>query len=115
MVQDSVAIILPSLNPDEKFSGVVDGLIESGFQHLVIVDDGSDEAHRRWFDQAAAPPECVVLHHEVNKGKGRALKTAFAYVAEQLPELAGVITIDGDGQHLLQDMSTYICFAMCFG
>ena len=104
MVQDSVAIILPSLNPDAKFSAVVDGLIESGFRHLVIVDDGSDEAHRCWFEKAAAHPECVVLHHEGNKGKGRALKTAFAYVAEKLPELAGVITIDGDGQHLVPDI-----------
>jgi hypothetical protein len=40
----------------------------------------------------------------VNRGKGCALKTAFAYVLEQLPAAEGVITIDGDGQHLAEDI-----------
>ena len=30
----SVAVILPSLNPDEKFNKVVDGLIEAGFEKI---------------------------------------------------------------------------------
>ena len=45
-----------------------------------------------------------MLHHGVNRGKGRALKTAFDHVRRELPELEGVITIDGDGQHLLPDI-----------
>lgn len=103
-VQDAVAIVLPSLDPDRKFEDVVNGLLEKGFQHIVIVDDGSDQGHQRWFEKAGENPECVVLHHPVNRGKGRALKTAFAHVLEKEPELAGVITIDGDGQHLVEDI-----------
>ena len=102
--REAVAVILPSLNPDQKFAAVVDGLVADGFQHIVIVDDGSDNEHQRWFEQAARHPQCTVLHHGVNKGKGRALKTAFAHVLAELPALAGVITIDGDGQHLLPDI-----------
>ena len=102
--QEALAVILPSLNPDRKFKGVVDGLVENGFQNIVIVDDGSDDEHRHWFDETEQYPQCHVLHHGVNKGKGRALKTAFAYVLEKLPEVRGVITIDGDGQHLLGDI-----------
>ena len=98
------AIVLPSLDPDTKFQKVIAGLIEAGFERIVIVDDGSDEAHRHFFDEAAALPQCTVLTHEVNRGKGRALKTAFGYVAEMLPDLRGVITIDGDGQHLTEDI-----------
>ena len=101
---ESVAIVLPSLNPDHRFKAVVDGLIEAGFRHIVAVDDGSDEEHRHWFDALRESPVCHVLVHEVNKGKGRALKDAFAYVHENLPELRGVVTIDGDGQHLLGDI-----------
>ena len=104
MILQATAIILPSLDPDRKFADVVKGLVDAGFEHIVIVDDGSDAAHQHWFDEAAAYPVCTVLHHGVNKGKGRALKTAFAHVAEKLPELKGVITIDGDGQHLLPDI-----------
>lgn len=104
MILQATAIILPSLDPDRKFADVVKGLVDAGFEHIVIVDDGSDAAHQHWFDEAAAYPACTVLHHGVNKGKGRALKTAFAYVRTALPEVRGVITIDGDGQHLLQDI-----------
>ena len=102
--QKAVSIVLPSLDPDEKFSKVVAGLVESGFQHIVIVDDGSDAEHQKWFAKAEAYPQCTVLHHGVNKGKGRALKTAFQHVLEHMPEVKGVITIDGDGQHLVQDI-----------
>ena len=102
--RDSLAIVLPSLDPDAKFADVVSGLTENGFSKIIIVDDGSDAAHQKWFDAAEKYPQCVVLHHGVNKGKGRALKTAFAYVLENLPEMKGVITIDGDGQHLVQDI-----------
>ncbi len=101
---ESVAVVLPSLNPDHRFKSVADGLIEAGFRHIVVVDDGSDEAHKHWFDELRGKETCHLLVHEVNKGKGRALKDAFAYVHEQLPELKGVVTIDGDGQHLLGDI-----------
>ena len=100
----SLAIVLPSLDPDKKFKAVVDGLVEKGFEHIVIVDDGSDSEHAVWFDQVEAYPQTSVIHHGVNRGKGRALKTAFEYVMEKLPELQGVITIDGDGQHLADDI-----------
>lgn len=100
----SLAIVLPSLDPDEKFDRVVEGLVDYGFEHIVIVDDGSDAAHQLHFEKAERFPQCRVLHHEGNKGKGRALKTAFRYVRENLPELSGVITIDGDGQHLAKDI-----------
>ena len=102
--QESAAIVLPSLDPDKKFKGVVEGLGRSGFQHIVIVDDGSDAAHRHFFDEAAAYPACHVLRHPVNLGKGRALKDAFRFVLDELPEAQGVVTIDGDGQHLLEDI-----------
>lgn len=101
----SLAVILPSLNPDKKFLGVVDGLYENGFEHVVVVDDGSDAEHQRYFQDAKeAHPELAVLHHGENRGKGRGLKTAFEYVVKELPTAKGVITIDGDGQHLVGDI-----------
>ena len=102
--QDVLAIVLPSLDPDQKFERVVNGLVAEGFTNIIIVDDGSDAEHQKWFEIAAQHPVCHVLHHEVNCGKGRALKTAFAYVLENQPETKGVITIDGDGQHLAEDI-----------
>lgn len=100
----NITIVLPSLNPDEKLNLVVEGLLKEGFTDIVIVNDGSDEAHLAPFAQAASHREVTVLTHEVNKGKGRALKTAFAYVLENRPDTAGVVTVDGDNQHASHDI-----------
>ena len=97
-------IVLPSLNPNEKFDCVLYGLLEAGFQHIIIVDDGSDAAHQKHFSRAKTFPQCVVIPHLGNKGKGRALKDAFAAALVRFPKAEGVITIDGDGQHLTQDI-----------
>lgn len=103
--RSSVAVILPSLDPDKKFMDVVNGLVGYGFENIIIVDDGSCAEKKHWFDEAENCKGCTVLHHEVNKGKGRALKTAFTYVKNKLPDVRGVVTIDGDGQHLLKDIA----------
>ncbi len=99
-----VTIVLPSLNPDEKFNAVVDGLVSAGFADIVIVNDGSDADHQAPFTRAKALPGVTVLVHEVNMGKGRALKDAFDFVRTSRPRSQGVVTIDGDGQHLLEDI-----------
>ena len=102
--RSQTAIVLPSLDPDAKFKAVVDGLIANGFEKIVIVDDGSAQKNQKWFSDAETNHQCTILHHEVNKGKGRALKTAFGYILEHMPEVQGAITIDGDGQHLVEDI-----------
>ena len=98
------AVILPSLDPDEKFDRVLDGLRDAGFEHIVIIDDGSDADHQKHFERAGTFPECTVLHHDGNKGKGRALKDGFLEILLHEPDVKGVITIDGDGQHLIGDI-----------
>ena len=100
-------IVLPSLNPDEKFDRVLDGLREAGFRHIVIVDDGSDAGHQLHFERAASFPECTVIHHPRNLGKGRALKDGFRACLERFPDAQGAITIDGDVTIELAFRSTY--------
>ena len=99
-----VSVIIPSLNPDEKLICVVDSLREAGFDDIILVNDGSDENHREPFEHASAYPECTILTHEVNKGKGRGLKTAFEYCIKNRPDIDGVVTVDGDNQHKAADI-----------
>lgn len=99
-----VSVIIPSLNPDEKLMHVVDSLIAAGFNDIIIVNDGSDEKHMEPFKSAALHPECIVLTHEVNRGKGRGLKTAFEYCIANRPDIDGVVTVDGDNQHKAADI-----------
>jgi len=97
-------IIVPSLDPDEKLTAVVEGLLAEGFQDIVLINDGSHADHLAPFENAALHPEVTVLTHEVNKGKGRAMKTAFAWVLENRPDTLGAITVDGDNQHRAKDV-----------
>ena len=95
-----ISVVLPSLDPDEKLIAVVDGLLEYGFSDIILVNDGSKQENLHYFtDLAAQHPEIHLLHHEVNKGKGAALKNAFRYFLANRPEGYGVVTVDGDNQH----------------
>ena len=100
----NVTAIVPSLNPDEKLMQVVEGLLRVGFSDIVLVNDGSDAAHTAPFEEAARFPEVTVLTHEVNRGKGVALKTAFAWCIANRPGIDGVVTADGDNQHKAEDI-----------
>ncbi len=105
-------VIIPMLNPDHKAKEVIDGVIKKGFKKVVVVDDGSAPQYKEPFEYAKTKPECVVLTHEVNKGKGRALKTAFSYIMENMPDCDSVVTVDGDNQHKPDDI--YKCVKLCF-
>lgn len=100
---EQAVILIPSLEPDERLPAYIQRLKEGGFAHIVVVDDGSPEAYQPIFKQVESVRDTVVLHHEVNKGKGIALKTGYRYIMENLPEISGVITADADGQHAVKD------------
>lgn len=94
-----VPIIIPSFEPDEKLMVLLEKLKAAGIQNIVIVDDGSAEAYAEYFIRAKERYGCRVLHHAINQGKGRALKTAFNYCLQNFPNMPGAITADSDGQH----------------
>jgi putative flippase GtrA len=69
---------------------------------IIIVNDGSDPGCTPVFEKAAAAG-CIVLSHEVNRGKGAALRTAFTYLLENNCS-EGFICADCDGQHTWTDI-----------
>ncbi len=99
-----VSIVLPSLDPDEKLTAVIEGMLNIGFSDIILVNDGSRPEKLHYFEEAVAVhPQVHLLHHEVNRGKGAALKTAFSWFLKNRPQGLGVVTVDGDNQHLPQD------------
>ncbi|MBO4734302.1 MAG: glycosyltransferase family 2 protein, partial [Clostridia bacterium] len=98
----NIFLVIPSLNPDEKLGKTIKSMIDAGFNDIIVVDDGSDENHKQFFP--TANNNITLLTHEVNRGKGAALKTAFSYIKENFPEAYGVVTADGDGQHAPEDV-----------
>lgn len=96
----SFAAIVPVFNPEPGLCSLVEALTRE-FSVVVVVDDGSVE---RTEDFLALPPSVVLLRHEVNQGKGQAMKTALRRIALSHPGLRGAVFTDGDGQHRLEDI-----------
>lgn len=65
--------------------------------HLLIVDDGSRPPLSDFSDKCDYL-QISQIKHPQNLGKGRALKSGFAYFLAQ-ESINGVVTIDGDLQH----------------
>ena len=97
------AILIPSLEPDERLPVYIRSLAESGFGKIIVVDDGSGDTYQQIFREVESIDRTIVLHHEVNRGKGVALKTGYQYILDYVPEAAGIITADADGQHTVPD------------
>ena len=94
---DGVTVIIPSLDPDTRLGEVVRSLQTEGFTDILLVDDGSKPENKKFFPSGDG---ITLLVHEVNRGKGAALKTALRYILENRPQTRGALTCDGDGQHL---------------
>lgn len=100
---DNISIILPSYKPDEKLLLAVKALEDEGFNDIIVVNDGSGEEFADKFAEVEKRDSVTLLVHPVNRGKGAALKTAFKYCLENR-KCSGVVTVDGDGQHLPKDV-----------
>jgi Glycosyltransferases involved in cell wall biogenesis len=98
------AAVIPALNPIPILVSLVNELILQGIPQVIVVNDGSDPSYDYIFDQLKNIKGCSLLIHDVNFGKGRALKTAFNYYLEHFSYLDGVVTADADGQHAVEDI-----------
>lgn len=104
-MKKKITVIVPAYKPDEKMLAMLADLVRDGFDDILVVNDGSGEAFEPVFDAVRQIPECTLLVHEKNKGKGAAMKTAFAFFMENRPERECVVTADADGQHLPKDIT----------
>ena len=97
----NIAVLIPSLDPNERLGTLVSALRQRGVTQLVVIDDGSAARTQPIFDLCASLG-CIVVHHDRNRGKGEALRTVLRAAREHFPNLAGVVT--GDGQHRVNDI-----------
>ncbi len=93
--------IIPAYNPDSKLVELVYELIEKGNLQVVVVDDGSDERCQEVFDNIC--DVSILLRHQLNRGKGAAIKTALKYLYRKNLDIHGVVILDADGQHKVDD------------
>ncbi len=100
MNYDNIAVLIPAYKPDRRLNQLVDDLLAAGFNNLVVVDDGGGAPYREIFNDLTG--KAAVLVHEVNRGKGAALKTGLTHIMKT-PGVS-VVTADSDGQHTPEDV-----------
>lgn len=99
-MKDDVALIIPAYNPDNALSNIVHELLDLGFKYIVVIDDGSDR------DRKFCPfyGKAYIITHNINCGKGIAIKSGLELCLQKFPNIFGVITVDADGQHSTKDI-----------
>ena len=99
---DLIWCVVPVYNNRATVKDVVAGCC-SVLKNVVVVDDGSTDTD---LPDLLAALDVVVLRHEKNLGKGRAILTAAEYISSKGG--TWMITIDGDGQHHPADIKQFL-------
>ena len=96
----SLSACFPCYNDADTIGSMVDGVHAAlapivDDLEVVVANDGSQDASRAVLDgMAASRPWLRVVHHEVNRGYGGALRSAFGEASKQW-----VFYTDGDAQY----------------
>lgn len=98
----TAVFLIPAYNPDRQLLTIAGRLAAEGWP-VVVVDDGSAPDRRPLFRSLQDLDGVTVLRHAANRGKGAALKTGMAHAARHHPGAVGVVTLDADGQHRVED------------
>jgi putative flippase GtrA len=96
-------VLIPAYEPDEQLVSLVGAIrAERDDVTIVVVNDGSSTSYDEVFEAIGSEYVTVVVHRQ-NMGKGCALKTGFAHIAEKFPG-SDVVCADSDGQHRIEDI-----------
>lgn len=96
-----IYVIVPVYNPIEEITNKFIEELEKEFKNIIIINDGSTNVNKKYFDTFK---KHTVLTHHINQGKGRAMKTAFNYLLEEVNTFKGAVVADCDFQHSVKDI-----------
>jgi glycosyltransferase involved in cell wall biosynthesis len=73
-----LSVIIPCFNEKETIQEIVQEVKAVGIvDEIVIVDDGSTDGTREILRSMTADPQICIVYHDVNQGKGAAVRTGF--------------------------------------
>lgn len=91
-------IVIPAYNEASRLPGVLKRVSHLGYEHIVVVDDGSSDDT----SAVAAEHHVNVVRHPINMGVGAATQTGINYALSKGAKY--IVTLDGDHQHLPEDI-----------
>ncbi len=97
-------VAIPTYNNARSIAQVVRDVLDH-VPEVLVVNDGSTDGT----EDAARAAGARIVRHDVNRGKGEALKTALRTALGE--GFTHVLTIDGDGQHNAADIKNMIAAA----
>ncbi len=105
--ESDTAILIPAFNEAKYIEDVITSCSRYGLD-IIIVDDGSKDKTVEIIEDLIQEKDLKIslIKHEKNRGKGEALKTGFKYALAK--HYNGVITLDADGQHNVNEISTFL-------
>jgi glycosyltransferase involved in cell wall biosynthesis len=75
-----LSVVIPVYNELQTIAEVVERVRRSGVPtEIIIVDDGSTDGTRELLKSWQGAPDLRIIMHEVNQGKGSALRTGFSH------------------------------------
>ena len=99
-----ICVVIPTYNEAKTITDIIRGIRKQGLD-AVVIDDGSQD---NTFE-IATENGAVVLRNKNNEGKGASLIKGFRYARDN--DFDAVITMDGDGQHLPEEIPYFIRLA----
>ncbi len=97
-------VVIPTYNEARAIANLVRKIKQQELE-VVVIDDGSYDNTFRIAEDSGA----VVLHNLNNEGKGASLIKGFSYALDK--DFDAVITMDGDGQHLPEEIPYFVRLA----
>lgn len=99
-MKKNIIILMPAYEPDDKMISLLKELKKNNLQ-VILVNDGSGSKYEKLFKEASK--YSIVISHNINLGKGEALKTGLKYIEENIKKEVVIVTMDCDGQHKVND------------
>lgn len=102
-IYHDVWILIPAYNEEISLRAVIDDLQQEGWNHILVVCDGSLDAT----ESVARAQGVTVVSLVMNRGQGAALRAGFEYLQSSVhPRI--IVTFDADGQHHAEDVANVI-------
>jgi glycosyltransferase involved in cell wall biosynthesis len=103
-IRSQTAAVIPAYQDEQHIGNIVRRTRER-LDYVLVIDDGSSDQTAQRAREAGAR----VIVHDQNRGKGEAIKTGLEQGIGR--EVAWVILLDSDGQHLPEEIDRFLSAA----